>query len=300
MMDAPLSLRTETLDRCPLCGGGRLLHLLDVPDHETHSGVYGIDVCIRCDLAFTNPRPLVDELPKLYDQRATADFAPGGEGIAGRLRAWRLDRYLAGLQRSAGTHSMHLLDFGCGDGSLALAARRAGFDVDAIDFHTVPPPALVAEASIRYRSVDTWRSQSQRYDLIALRHVLEHHQAPVELLRLLRSRLAPSGRVAIEVPNRRSFWAHVFGADFFAYYVPRHLSHFDSHSLARALTAAGFAQPQVTHGHTPLIGRSLGYRWRRNIDNLGLLGLASFPLQVIADVVAGESSTLHAVARVDA
>lgn len=299
-MGVPFLLRMETLEHCPLCSGTTLSPLRDVPDHESGTGVYRIDICVDCGLAFTNPRPLVEELPRLYAQRTTTDFAPGGEGLAGRLRRWRLDRYVRNFPRSAGVSParMRLLDFGCGDGNLALVARRAGLEVEAVDFHALPPPVLIGSA-IGYRSIDAWQSATERYDIIVLRHVLEHHPAPVELLGQLRSRLMPHGTVAVEVPNRRSVWARIFGSDFFAYYVPRHLFHFDRDSLARTFAAAGFARIRMTRGHTPLIGHSLGYRWRREIDNLGLLGLASFPAQILADVIIGESSTLHVVARID-
>jgi len=62
-------LRTETLQHCPICRGTSLRRLLVAPDYESHSGVYGIDECGECTTAFTNPRPVEDELPKLYEKR---------------------------------------------------------------------------------------------------------------------------------------------------------------------------------------------------------------------------------------
>lgn len=300
-MSTGFLLRTETLTRCPLCHSGTFSRLLEVPDHESHTGIYGIDVCADCGLAYTNPRPVAEALPRLYEQRTTADFAPGGAGFAGRLRHWRLDRYIHTLlgSRTILTARPRLLDFGCGDGSLALAAQRAGMDVEAVDFHTLPP-ATLGDTAISYRNIDTWWKGKERYDFIVLRHVLEHHPAPVKLLDQLKSRVVPHGIVAIEVPNRRSLWARTFGANYFAYYVPRHLFHFDRVSLTRVLATAGFAQLCIKPGHTPVIGRSFGYRWRRDVDNLGPAGLASFPLQVIVDTIAGESTTLHAMARINA
>jgi len=159
------------------------------------------------------------------------------------------------------------------------------------------PPALSSDASdIIYKPSRTWYARPGRYDAIFLRHVLEHHPQPLRLLGDLAATLVPGGRLFIEVPNRRSVWAWVFGRYYFGYYVPRHLFHFDRLSLGGALRDAGFREVDVSLAHTPLIGHSLGYLMRANISNTGLLGLATYPLQVGADVLSGRSTTLRAIA----
>jgi len=277
--------------------------LLRGRDHESGTGEYGIDVCAGCGVAFTNPRPLESELPKLYAARSTADFPNLERGLANRLRGFAIDRYLHRQLHPSQDRELAVLDFGCGDGALALgvlryAARRGQVArVTAVDFHPDAPPGLAAVAAhVRYESYAAWQGTQERYTAVFLRHVLEHHPDPLRLLAELSNVLQPDGRVFIEVPNRRSVWARVFGANYFGYYVPRHLLHFDRASLTATLRRAGFRDCDVQLGHTPLLGRSLGYLTGRNIDNTGVLGLASYPLQVVADVLARKSTTLRAVA----
>jgi len=298
-------LRTETLASCPICGETKLQRLLTAPDHESHTGEYGIDECAACAAAFTNPRPLESELPKLYEGRDTTDF-PRLDGIVPKLRDFAIDHYLAGqlgADSLAGRATFSALDFGCGDGALARGivrfarARASALQVTAVDFHAGAPPALAAPgADVRYQSQQEWMDKPGRYDAIFLRHVLEHHPQPLRLLGDLAATLNPGGRLFIEVPNRRSTWARVFGPAYSGYYLPRHLLHFDAKSLRGAIERAGMACISLRFAHTPLLGRSLGYLSGRDIGNTGLLGLASYPLQVAVDAVARTSSTLRAIA----
>jgi len=298
-----MQLKLETLSACPVCRSESLRPLLLGRDYETGSGEYGIDVCASCGIALTNPRPLESELPKLYAARSTADFPNLDHGIAARLRMFAIDRYLRKQLRACTDPELPVLDFGCGDGALALGILRyarhheRAARVTAVDFHTDAPPTLSGrEPQLRYLSYTAWRHTHERYAAVFLRHVLEHHPAPLLLLTELGRVLQPGGRLFIEVPNRRSVWARVFGAHYFGYYVPRHLLHFDRSSLDATLRRAGFRDRDVRLAHTPLLGRSLGYLTGRNIDNTGIFGLATYPLQIVADVLAHKSTTLRAIA----
>ena len=300
-------LRTETLDRCPLCGGADLAALLTAPDFESGSGDYSIVECRDCSLAFTNPRPREDELPKLYELRSSADFLPLQRGLAQRLRDFALDRYLgprlAASARSASGSDLSILDFGCGDGALVRGTVRWGqrraipIQVTAVDFHDTAPSALIAAGpNVRYASRSEWAKNPQLYDAIFLRHVLEHHPQPLRLLGELAAILRPGGQLFIELPNRCSIWARIFRRAYFGYYLPRHLLHFDEAGLFEGIERAGLRCLEVTRAHTPLLGRSLGYLTGRDIGNTGLIGLASYPLQVTADTLARSCTTLRATA----
>ncbi|QGW64063.1 methyltransferase domain-containing protein [Lysobacter soli] len=296
-----IQLEIEVLDHCPMCGNATgLRELLVTRDFESGTGDYPIQECPACSLAFTNPRPSEASLPLLYSGRDTPDFATGSKGIAQRLRDISIRSYLRKRLPESSGKPLEVLDFGCGDGSLSFhAAMSPGQPVvTSVDFHD-KAPALVGETNGRasYRSYWQWREGGGRYDVVFLRHVLEHHPEPTRLLTELFQALKPQGMLHIEVPNRRSVWARVFGRNFFAYYVPRHLMHFDTASVKQAIEGSGLTAIEVRKGHTPLIGRSMGNALSRDIDNLGVLGLSLFPLQILADVLFGRSTTLRALAR---
>ena len=306
--EQPLKLRTETLDRCPVCDGRSFGHLVTAPDYETHTGEYGIDECVDCGVAFTNPRPVAEDLPKLYAQRDTTDFPKMG-GAVQRLRDFTIDCYLAGQladRRAAAVEAFAVLDYGCGDGALVRGLLRFGnrngrqVQVTAVDFHESAPPAIAgAGQAVTYVPNAAWHQSPGRYDAIFLRHVLEHHPQPLRLLAELAAALKPGGTLHIEVPNRRSLWARIFGRCYFGYYVPRHLFHFDRASLADSLHRAGFRTASVRHAHHPMIGSSLRYLTGLGFSNTGLMGLACYPPQVSLDMLCGRSTTLLAIAKHD-
>lgn len=303
-----LLVRTETLDRCPICNSRNFCRIITAPDYESHSGEYGIDECGDCHSAFTNPRPLEEELPKLYAQRSSADFPRMG-GFVQRLRGYTIDRYLASeldamLDRNADTFAA--LDYGCGDGALVRGLLRFGqkrkrsLHVAAVDFHEEAPPAIAnAGPFVTYLSNNMWHRNPGHYDAIFLRHVLEHHPQPQRLLGALAAALKPGGTLHIEVPNRRSVWAGILGRCYSGYYLPRHLFHFDPGSLTNVLHRAGLGNVKVRLAHHPMVGGSLGYLTGTGVSNTGLVGLASYPIQISLDVLCGRSTTLIAVASHD-
>lgn len=295
----------ETLSQCPLCGASSGLHqLLEATDYESGTGDYPIVACSACGLAFTNPRPTEASIPELYAARSTPDFALGSKGIVQRLRDWVTRHYLHKRLPENHDTPLDVLDFGCGDGTLTAGVaqltknRRCTANITAVDFHDQAPPLLSGHGtSVRYLDYWTWRNNSSCYDVIFLRHVLEHHPEPLRLIAELRESLKPNGILHVEVPNRRSVWATLFGRYYFAYYVPRHLMHFDESSLDRVITDGGLRVVEFRKGHTPVIGRSVGSAIAMNIDNLGMFGLVTYPLQVAIDVAFGRSTTLRIAAE---
>jgi len=301
-----MMLRTEKLDQCPICGSRDLNHIVTAPDYESGTGQYDIDTCAACSVAFTNPRPLEEDLPKLYAQRDSTDFPRMG-GFVQKLRDFTINRYLAGqlgARFAEGKETFNALDYGCGDGALVRGLIRLGtrhdrpMRVTAVDFHDAAPPAVAAAGpAVDYVPNAAWHRNPGQYDAIFLRHVLEHHPQPLRLLADLTGALRPGGTLHIEVPNRRSTWARIFGRCYFGYYVPRHLFHFDRASLADLLHRAGFHDATVRLAHHPMIGSSLRYLTGVGFSNTGLIGLACYPPQVGLDMLCGRSTTLLAIAR---
>ncbi|HRO25861.1 MAG TPA: methyltransferase domain-containing protein [Luteimonas sp.] len=295
-----ITLEIEKLDECPLCGGKDLRDLLTTRDFQSGLGDFLIQECPDCGLAFTNPRPTEKSIPLLYSGRDTPDFAAGIKSVTQRLRGLSIRSYLRRRIPSESGDQLNVLDFGCGDGSLSFHAATAPARpiVTSVDFHDQSPP-LLSETGGRatYKSYWDWRENPELYDVIFLRHVLEHHPEPSRLLAELTQSLKPGGTVHIEVPNRRSVWARIFGQNYFAYYVPRHLMHFDATSLARAINGSGLTLVEIRKGHTPQIGGSIGNVLSRHIDNLSVFGVLLYPLQVLLDSAFGLSTTLRASAR---
>lgn len=75
-------------------------------------------------------------------------------------------------------------------------------------------------------------NSNKKFDLIILRHVLEHTPNPKNVIYKLHKLLNKGGKILIESPNFNFnyFWMSVFKKNYFQLEVPFHLFHFTSKS----------------------------------------------------------------------
>jgi 2-polyprenyl-3-methyl-5-hydroxy-6-metoxy-1,4-benzoquinol methylase len=102
-----------------------------------------------------------------------------------------------------------MLDIGCGNGRLMYLARQAGWDVKGLELSSVMAKVVrrrlgAAVVVADFLAVEPDSIDAMKFDLICLRHVLEHLPDCLLAMRKLRALLAPSGHVLIELPNVES------------------------------------------------------------------------------------------------
>jgi len=102
-----------------------------------------------------------------------------------------------------------MLDIGCGNGRLMYLARRAGWDVKGLELSAVMAKVVrrrlgAAVVVADFLAVEPEAIDAVKFDLISLRHVLEHLPDCLLAMRKLRALLGPSGHVLIELPNVES------------------------------------------------------------------------------------------------
>ncbi len=102
-----------------------------------------------------------------------------------------------------------MLDIGCGSGRLMYVARRAGWRVKGLELseemaesvrQRLGEEVVVAD----FLEVEPRDISATAFDLISLRHVLEHLPDCMQAMRKLRALLVPGGHVLIEIPNVES------------------------------------------------------------------------------------------------
>uniref|UniRef100_UPI0035941213 class I SAM-dependent methyltransferase n=1 Tax=Aquiflexum sp. TaxID=1872584 RepID=UPI0035941213 len=125
-----------------------------------------------------------------------------------------------------------LLDIGCGTGYFIKAASNQKWRVTGIE-----PNPIAREISIKknikvFESIDQIR-KDKKFDVITLFHVLEHIHELRKTGKKLVKHLKNYGNLIIAVPNHNSFDANLYGTNWAAYDVPRHLYHFDLKSMQR-------------------------------------------------------------------
>jgi len=137
-----------------------------------------------------------------------------------------------------GRQIQSLLDYGSGTGTFATYCANKGIQTTAFE------PDDQARSRIQKHDRLSIISRieelpSIRFEAISLWHVIEHVMDIHSTLNSLIDRLESNGNIYIAVPNHRSYDASFYGESWAAYDVPRHLYHFDEHSMGYLLNNHG-------------------------------------------------------------
>ena len=142
--------------------------------------------------------------------------------------------------------SGRLLDFGCGAGKFLRRMRVLGWDVTGVDFSEAAVNAVRTSGLKAFQGTLPHPELSERsFDVVTMRHSLEHVPDPLPILRAARELLARGGRLVDQVPNYASWEVDYFGDASPRLDIPRHMTHFTLSTLAAMLGRAGFAKVDV-------------------------------------------------------
>ncbi|MBI2890656.1 MAG: class I SAM-dependent methyltransferase [Nitrospirae bacterium] len=262
--------------------------MFDVP------GKFTFAECPSCGLKLLSNRPTVNALAAHYPEESY--YAYGG--VTGGRRGWLSATRQAWLRsKRAMTRGMPRLGAAFG-ADYALAASRppgsvvevgcgAGETLDtykALGWKTVGVEVSAAARREAHRRGHTTHSifearnlPREGFDLVRMRHVLEHMADPLSALRTAWTVLRTGGTVAIDVPNFGGLLYRLFGAHFWQIDAPRHLYGFTPSTLARAMELAGFEGARVrTYSSGSGIGRCVALRLKdRKVPGFRSYRLAS-------------------------
>ena len=224
------------LDNCPLCGSSNHIVYLSTQDYFLSGEYFKINECSVCGHLFTNPQPTGEHIGKYYKSDRYLSHKENPESLFERMYAsvrW-LNLRTKYKQVTAGLSGGKLLDYGCGRGDfLAIASGRKW---ECIGIEQDEDARKIAEKSHNLKvlptnaPVDTFQSQ---FDLITMFHVLEHIPDLHSIMNNLNNWLKDNGRLAIALPNPRSYDALHYGQYWAAWDVPRHLHHFKTETIIR-------------------------------------------------------------------
>ena len=240
------------MPECLICGGPMLPWLASPIDHKTYrSTTFGTAYrCSGCHYGQIWPPPDPSEIPDFYP----AGYYTHGPGSTENRRLSILDRALMALAWRAdygieftadvanellGGQPSDVLDLGCGAARfLAELAKRGhrcvGVDPDLAVIRPEGVTILTGTAESPPEAV-----RGRLWDLVIMRHSLEHTLHPELAIRTVAALLQPGAYVYVEVPNHDCASARWSGAAWEAYDVPRHLHFFTPTSLRILCEGAG-------------------------------------------------------------
>jgi 2-polyprenyl-3-methyl-5-hydroxy-6-metoxy-1,4-benzoquinol methylase len=222
--------------RCPCCGAQRSSPAFAVHDRNrlTSRHAFRYDRCSSCATLWLRDVP--DDLSAHYP----ADYhdLPGRKKLVGLADAEEPRLALV----TEYVRSGRLFEIGPSNGAFSAAARRAGFEVTALEMDAAACEHLVrvvgaqavntADPAVALRGLGT-------ADAVVMWHVLEHVPGPLRLLEAIAHSLRPGGVLALAVPNPESLQARMFRRRWVHVDAPRHLTFMPLAALRGAVAPLG-------------------------------------------------------------
>lgn len=229
---------------CPACGHPELKPVLQVRDFSVSGETFSVVECSACRLRITQDVPGREAIGAYYQSDDYISHTNRSAGLIGRLYRLVRKRTLAQKRRliesRTGLQRGRLLDVGSGTGAFVQAMKGAGWEVTGLepDEGARRVAAEVHQARLQPLE-DFFALPESGFDAITLWHVLEHVHDLEAYMVQLKKLLRDKGRLFIAVPNYTSDDARVFGDNWAAWDVPRHLYHFAPSSMKALVQRAG-------------------------------------------------------------
>lgn len=230
---------------CPVCLSQHTTTAFEAQDYTVSGEMFHVWKCNDCTFHFTAPVPPESEIGKYYKSEDYISHSNTSRGLINRayqtVRNITLRSKRKLITRNTGKSKGKLLDIGCGTGNFLNNMKQAGWDVSGIE----PSPEAREQAQKNFGitpmdPAKLYNLPDGKYDAVTMWHVLEHVYDLDGYMKKIRSLLAPGGKAFIAVPNHLSVDAVKYGPGWAAWDVPRHLYHFNPHSMEVLLKRSGF------------------------------------------------------------
>ena len=269
-----LSAMTSNGSQCVFCNARLdlmfdcLIDLQEGVSREQHS----LWKCINCGIGQTFPQLCEADLESLYH----SDYEPFSvrKGFLQFLTEIKHRSDIRSLKKVLGSELKNnalVFEFGSGSGEFLKKFKNLGCLVSGVEPGATGRRRAAEQFGI---SLDGTSAESVKFelqwDLIIMRHVLEHLSSPVSVLNnIYQNGLRPGGVLFIKIPRFDSSEFQKFGANWFNLDIPRHRFHFSKAGLLDLLTSVGFSEIVYKNENIPLdYLRSIEYEFR----TLGLSG----------------------------
>ena len=224
----------QNLTTCPVCGGESSKKVMDCIDYTVSRETFSIVQCTKCGFKYTNPRPDDKEIGKYYESEEYVSHSNSKKGLINTVYHWvrnyslRKKVELINNQAKKG----NLLDIGCGTGEFLSTAVANGWKGQGIEPNDKARNQAISNHKLNVLPESGIASlQNNNFDVITMWHVLEHVHTLNERVLEIYALLKPGGKAIIAVPNCTSYDASVYGKEWAAYDVPRHLYHFTPETM---------------------------------------------------------------------
>ena len=232
--------RIKPADECLTCGDKDLEPLLVGYSTHDSSPFRRVAICRSCGHIQRFPLPSGLDYARINDDFFASRYAQNHEQHEANIKL-KLARLVARIRPGIRT-GQSILDIGAGQGWLLDYCRGQSCDYFAVE----PVPELAASIELRGGTVigrdlsEDYEAYEAAFDIIVVRHVLEHLLDPSSALRMVQQMLKPTGRAYVALPNagapslKKGFRT--------AFIHATHISYFCAGNLRRLGASAGLEQ----------------------------------------------------------
>lgn len=132
------------------------------------------------------------------------------------------------IQRFA-PHAITVCEIGCATGELLSALSDRGYSVSGYELSSVT--SEIARTKGLAVTAGPITAEGPKFDVIFMRHVLDHTRDPIEQISTIAKRLNRRGLAILAVPNGAGLGFRLLGEYWFWYIPPAHLWYFTAASL---------------------------------------------------------------------
>ena len=213
--------------------------------------VFDIVECEGCRHIYIDPVPLGSVESRTMDTLSDAEF--DGNSVLKFLHEHLvIKKEINNVKRVLNKNEPALLDIGCGTGWTTSIWQKHGFRVTGLEpsqqrCEFAKENYMVNIVNGHLEELDS----EKKFDIIVLRHVLEHIEEPGEFISEVSGHLNENGLILITIPNINSIGRYLFKENW-EWVLPWHLHFYFPKTLKALVQKCGFECVRVYQMPSPL------------------------------------------------
>jgi 2-polyprenyl-3-methyl-5-hydroxy-6-metoxy-1,4-benzoquinol methylase len=233
------------IESCPICKGKESEQYISAKDHNVSKHIFNIVFCEACGFRYTNPKPSEKTIGKYYQSKNYISHTSSKKGLFNfiyhRVRNYQLNKKERLISTFNKSHSKELLDFGSGTGEFLSFCSNRGWKTTGVEPEKKAADLAVKNHNLNMKTVSGFfESNTEKYDVITLWHVLEHVYDLEKYLIQIHRNIKKGGILVLGLPNSNSYDAIHYKENWVAWDLPIHLYHFTKNDIKRIAKNIGF------------------------------------------------------------
>jgi 2-polyprenyl-3-methyl-5-hydroxy-6-metoxy-1,4-benzoquinol methylase len=214
---------------CLVCGSENSVEVLSPIDYTVSKKAFPIRSCSDCGFWWTSSIPLETEIGAYYQSEDYVSHSNSSKGLINflylKVRNFTLKQKMRWIHKRIKKGA--LLDVGSGTGHFLKQAKIAGWNVCGLEPDKNARNIAKSTNALDLQPIESlYHLENGSFDVVTMWHVLEHVYHLEKDVNQLSKLIKSGGFIYVAVPNRNSYDAKHYGAEWAAYDVPRHLYHF--------------------------------------------------------------------------